>query len=299
MNPVKTAVALGIFDGVHLGHQAVLKLAAEQAKNGLEPYAVTFSPSTVLLKKCGSRFIFGEPEKIRLMKKYGVNNIRSFEFNDIRGMDGEKFAEEILADELNSSFVCCGNDFRFGKNAACGVEELRKFGEKFGFSVCAADDVSFDGEAVSSTKIRRALLDGNVSSAGSLLGRPYSISGQVVHGAHLGGTIGFPTVNQLFEKGQLVPKYGVYASEVTIEGKRYGAMTDIGVKPTVGYDGSPLAETHIFDFGGDLYGAEVITDILEFIRPEMKFASVEELVKQLVSDEETVRNFIDIENSRR
>lgn len=297
MKQAKTAVALGIFDGVHLGHQAVLKLAAEQVKNGLEPCAVTFSPSTVSLKKCGLGFIFGESEKMRLLKKYGVNNIRSFEFNDIRNMNGEEFAEEILVKEMNASFVCCGNDFRFGRNAACGVDELRKFREKFGFTVCAADDVSFDGETVSSTKIRRALLDGKVSEAKMLLGRPYSIAGQVVHGAHLGRNIGFPTINQPFEKGQLVPKYGVYASRVMIDGKCYGAMTDIGVKPTVDYDGLPLAETHIFDFEGDLYGAEIITEIIDFIRPEMKFGSVEELTKQLVSDEETIRS-IAIENSR-
>lgn len=292
MKSEKTAVALGIFDGVHLGHQAVLKLAVGQVKNGLTPSVVTFLPSIVSLKKCGSGFIFGESEKIRLLKKYGVNNICSFEFNDIRDMDGEKFAEEILVKEMNASFVCCGNDFRFGKDAASGVEELRKFGEKFGFSVCAAADVSFDGETVSSTKIRRALLDGKVSEAKMLLGRPYSIAGQAVHGAHLGSSIGFPTVNQLFEKCQLVPKYGVYASNVTIDGKRYGAMTNIGVKPTVDYDGCPLAETHIFDFEGDLYGAEIVTEILDFIRPEMKFGSVEELTKQLVSDEETIRGIL-------
>mgnify|MGYP001035906933 CR=1 FL=1 len=289
MKRAKTAVALGIFDGVHLGHQAVLKLAAEQLKNGLAPCAVTFSPGIVSLKKCGSGFIFGESEKMRLLKKYGISNIRSFEFNDIRDMDGEKFAGKILAEEMNASFVCCGNDFRFGKNAACGVRELRKFGEKFGFSVCAAADVSYDGETVSSTKIRRALLNGDVSAAGSLLGRSYSVAGQVVHGARLGRTIGFPTVNQLFEKGQLVPKYGVYASQVVIDGKLYGAMTDIGVKPTVDYGGCPLAETNIFDFRGDLYGTEIVTEILDFIRPEMKFGSVEELTKQLRSDEKKIR----------
>lgn len=294
MELAKTAVALGIFDGVHLGHQAVLKLAAEQMKNGLEPCAVTFSPSVVSLTKSDSGFIFGETEKVRLLKKYGIGNICSFEFNDIRNMDGEKFSEEILAKKLNASFVCCGHDFRFGKNAACGVDELRKFGEKFGFSVCAAADVSYEGETVSSTKIRRALLNGDAAAARALLGRNYSITGQVVHGARLGRTIGFPTINQIFEKGQLVPKYGVYASTVAIDGKRYGAMTDIGVKPTVNYDGCPLAETNIFDFEGDLYGAEIVTEIVDFIRPEMKFGSVEELTKQLVSDEEKIRKIIDI-----
>lgn len=288
MNTKKSAVALGLFDGVHLGHRAVLKLAVD---SGLVPSVFTFSPETVA-EKSSLGYIYNKEEKDRLLADCGIEQIYSVDFSDVCGLNGEEFVKNILADKLNAGFVCCGNNFRFGKNASCGVGELRELGRKYGFEVQIADDVLYEGETVSSTAVRNMLLDGDTVRAWQFLGSPYTISSTVVHGAELGRTIGFPTVNQVFGKGQLVAKYGVYASSVCIDGNYYRAMTNIGMKPTVNYGGLPLAETHIIGFSGDLYGRKINTEIMEFIRPEQKFGSVDELKRQIAEDMEDIQNIL-------
>lgn len=281
----KTSVALGLFDGVHLGHRAVLDLALKNAVNCRVPSVFTFMPDTVLKKQTGSDgYIYPQAVKEHILKELGFGMIYSPSFSEICEMTGEEFAENILVKKMNAEAVCCGTDFRFGKNASCGVSELKKLGERYGFEVFTAEDVTLDGNIVSSGLIRRLLSEGDVKSAEKYLSAPYSICSNVVNGAHLGRTIGFPTANQLFEDGQLVVRFGVYASRVTVDGKTFPAMTNIGVKPTVEYDGKPLAETHIIGFEGDIYGKKIKTSLVEFIRPEMKFSSVEELKKQIEND---------------
>lgn len=283
MTAERTAVALGLFDGVHLGHRAVLKLAAEQKKMGLLPLAFTFAPDSITKRKSRAGYIYGNTGKIRLLKGCGIENVLSWDFDSVKNMSGREFAEKILVNKLNAGFVCCGNNFRFGKGASWGALELESFGERFGFEVRTAGDVEYEGEIVSSTAIRNALLDGNAVKAHQLLGSPYTIEKEAVHGAHLGSAIGFPTINQLFDEGQLVPKYGVYASDVYIDGW-YRAVTNIGMKPTVNYGGLPLAETHILGFSGNLYGRTVRVRLRDFIRSERKFSSVDELKKQIAED---------------
>ena len=270
-----SAVALGLFDGVHLGHRAVLKAAAVQKQQGLMPCAFTF-PSESAAKKGTGGFIYGDSEKADILtEECGIERIYSPPFADICGMEGAEFAEEILRGELNAAFVCCGNDFRFGKGASCGTAELRSFGER-----------------VSSTLIRRLLAEGDTERANTLLGSPYTIMKTVSRGAQLGRTIGFPTANQLFDAGQLVPRYGVYASLTVIDGKSYLSMTDIGMKPTVDYGGAPLAETYIHGFSGDLYGSPLRVSLLRFIRPEMKFSSLDELKAQIGRDVQSALNIL-------
>lgn len=288
MEKRKSAVALGLFDGVHLGHRAVLKLAVD---SGLVPSVFTFSPEAVA-GKSSAGYIYNKEEKDRLLAGCGIEQIYSVDFSDVCGLSGEEFVKSILIDSLNAGFVCCGNNFRFGKNASCGVNELREMGGKYGFEVHIADDVIYEGEAVSSTAVRNMLLNGDTARACQFLGNPYTVSSEVVHGAELGRTIGFPTINQVFSKGQLVAKYGVYASRVCIDGCYYRAMTNIGMKPTVNYGGMPLAETHIIDFSGDLYGRNIDTEIMEFVRPEQKFASVDELRRQIAEDMEDIQNIL-------
>lgn len=288
MEKIKSAVALGLFDGVHLGHRAVLNIAVE---SGFVPSVFTFNPSAVA-KKSESGYIYGSYERSKLLRECGIEKILSVGFSDLCSLSGEEFVKNILIDEMNAGFVCCGNNFRFGKNAYCGVNELREFGRKYGFDVAVADDVVYEGETVSSTAIRNMLLNGNTIKAWQFLDEPYTINKKVVHGAELGRTIGFPTINQIFSKGQLVPKFGVYASQVLIDGYYYRAMTNIGMKPTVNYGGMPLAETHIIDFSGDLYGRNIDTRIMEFIRPEQKFSSVDELKRQIAEDMEDIKQHI-------
>ncbi|MCM1132244.1 MAG: riboflavin biosynthesis protein RibF [Ruminococcus flavefaciens] len=288
MNTKKSAVALGLFDGVHLGHRAVLKMAVE---SGFVPSVFTFNPETVAVKSSAG-YIYNKEEKDRLLAGCGIEQIYSVDFSDVCGLNGEEFVKNILIDRLNAGFVCCGNDFRFGKNASCGVAELRELGRKYGFDFASADDIKWENVTVSSTEIREFLLDGDVVKAHMFLGSPYTVSCEVVHGAELGRTIGFPTINQVFGKGQLVPKYGVYASNVCIDGSDYRAMTNIGMKPTVNYGGMPLAETHIIGFSGDLYGRRISTEIMEFVRPEQKFASVDELKREIAEDMEEIQNIL-------
>ncbi len=284
MDRIKTSAALGIFDGVHTGHRAVIANAAKHRIDGAEPCVFTFSPDTALFKGADG-FIYGECEKNQIIgKSCGVEKIYSESFADICSLDGESFVKEILCGKLNVAYVSCGRDFRFGKGASCGAEELAQFGKKYGFETETADDVCVSGERVSSTLIRRLVKDGEMEKAAEYLGEPYAIFKKVTHGAQLGRTIGYPTANQVFEKGQLVPRFGVYASKVYIDGKCFSAMTNVGIKPTVDYDGMPLAETYIDGFNGDIYEKNIHTALIRFIRPEMKFSSLGELKNQIAED---------------
>ena len=292
MAEIRTAAALGLFDGVHLGHRAVLRAAAEQSAKGLLPCVFTFPP-LFAARKGGAGYIYDDEEKnFMLTESCGIEKIFSHSFADICGMDGESFAREILRGEMNAAFVCCGGDFRFGIGASCGIRELRSFGEKYGFTVQAVDDVYCGGRRVSSTEIRLMLTAGDMEGADAFLGRPYTIMKNVSRGAQLGRTIGFPTANQVFGEGQLVPRFGAYASKAMINGKWYPSVTDIGRKPTVDYGGAPLAETYIHGFSGELYGSSLHVELLRFLRPEMRFGSVEELKRQRAADAETALNIL-------
>ena len=285
MAKTRTSVALGLFDGVHLGHRAVLKTAAAQKMNGLTPCAFTFPPESTAGKT--AEYIYSDKEKQMLLtSSCDIAKIFSPQFSEICMMDGDTFARSILRKELNAAYVACGKDFRFGKDAAWGIDELAGFGRKYGFTVQAVDDVCCGNERVSSTAVRKLLQKGELRRANLFLGEPYMIMKEISSGAQLGRTIGFPTANQLFSKGQLVPAYGVYASRTLYEGKWYPSMTNIGIKPTVSYGGAPLAETYISGFSGDLYGKTVQVVLLDFIRPEKRFSDLDELKQQIRRDVE-------------
>lgn len=294
METKKRAVALGLFDGVHLGHRAVLDLALEQQKNGLKPAVFTFNPSAVLRKTSGQDgYIYTHIHKYNILAEYGfLGNIYSVRFEELCGMTGEGFAENILAEKMNAEIVCCGNDFRFGKNASCDVEVLRRFGERYGFSVQTAEPVKINDITVSSGEIRRCLVNGEIEKANTLLGEPYRIYNTVVHGNEIGRTINFPTINQNYSKGQLVLKYGVYFTTTYINNIQYKSITNIGVKPTIAGKRTPLAETHVLDFRDDLYNKNIKVEFNKFIRPEMKFSSVEELKEQISNDIAVVREIL-------
>ncbi len=285
MAKTRTSVALGLFDGVHLGHRAVLKTAAAQKMNGLTPCAFTFPPESTAGKN--AEYIYsGKEKQMLLTSSCDIAKIFSPQFSEICMMDGDTFARSILRKELNAAYVACGKDFRFGKDAAWGIDELAGFGRKYGFTVQAVDDVCCGNERVSSTAVRKLLQKGELRRANLFLGEPYMIMKEISSGAQLGRTIGFPTANQLFSKGQLVPAYGVYASRTLYEGKWYPSMTNIGIKPTVSYGGAPLAETYISGFSGDLYGKTVQVVLLDFIRPEKRFSDLDELKQQIRRDVE-------------
>lgn len=281
----KRAVALGLFDGVHLGHREVIKYAAGLTECGFVPSVFTFRNST-LGKKQGRRieYIYTDIQKELLLKELGIWEVLSEDFNTLKNLSGEAFVREILINRLNAGFVVCGQDFRFGQNAACGTRELADFGGKYGFKVKLADDIVVNGKNVSSNEIRNCLAEGEMKKANQLLGNFYRIDGEVVHGRQLGRTINFPTVNQLYEENQLVPRRGVYQSVTHIEGVDHNSITNIGVKPTVGDGIKPLAETHIIGYSGDVYGKNITVNLIDFVRDEKKFSSIEELRTQINID---------------
>lgn len=294
METKKRAVALGLFDGVHCGHRAVLDLALSQKENGLIPAVFTFNPVAVLRKQSGQDgYIYTYSNKCDILENFGfTGDICSSDFEELCGLSGEEFAENILVKNMNAGIVCCGNDFRFGKNASCEVEDLRHFGKRYGFEVQTAEPVKINDIIVSSGEIRRCLVNGEVEMANALLGEPYKMCGDVVHGNEIGRTINFPTINQNYHDGQLVPKHGVYYTTTYIDDKKYKSITNIGVKPTIAGKRTPLAETHVLDFSGDLYNRNIEVEFHKFIRPEMKFSSVDELRKQISRDIAVVREIL-------
>ncbi len=287
---VPSAVALGLFDGVHLGHRHVLERVRAQRNNGMKPSVFTFSTESIGVKHDAALYyLYPTAQKCRLLRDCGMEWVSHHPFAEICDMTGEEFVQQILVERFSAAYVCCGQDFRFGRNAAWHVQDLQRFGTQYGFAVEIAEDVLVDGQSVSSSRIRRLLQNGEIAAANALLAAPYTIEQEVVHGAQLGRTIGFPTINQVFAEGQLVPKFGVYASETIVGGVKYPSITNVGRKPTVAYDGCPLAETYIIGAQGDFYGNTLPVALLQFLRPEMKFSSVEALTAQMQQDLEKCR----------
>lgn len=276
----KTAVALGIFDGLHHGHRAVLSEALSMES----PAVFTFRTESIK-RKHGKPFeyIFTNSRKLELLAGMGIKYVFSPDFDDVKSMSGEEFVSEILVKKMNAGLVVCGENFRFGKAAKCGADELLQFGIKYGFEVKI---IGLDG--FSSEKYRRLLREGNVEELYKN-SDAYILSAEVVTGNQIGRTIDFPTINQPFAENQLVPRFGVYYTTALVGGRIYPSVTNVGVKPTVEENIKPLAETHILGFSGDLYGRCVDVAFRRFIRNEKKFASVEELKIQIDADADYVR----------
>jgi len=278
----KTAVALGLFDGVHEGHRLVIKNAQVFSLYGYSSAVFTFRTESMKFKHGKPlEYIYTNEQKLH---KLDVKYVLSPDFSTVKDMDGETFVKNVLVNVMNVSVAVCGENFRFGKNASCGTEELKVFGEKYGFEVKI---IPLGFNRFSSEKYRELLRCGKVNEL--YPHNTYSLYGEIVKGNQIGRTIDFPTINQLYAGGQLVPKFGVYRTWTFIGEKYYPSITNVGVKPTIKGIRNPLAETHIIDFKGDLYGRYAEVQFLDFIRPEMKFNSVDELKFQIKSDVEKVR----------
>ncbi len=286
----KRAAALGLFDGVHIGHRRVIQNAVLSAEKGFIPSVFTFGGGTLGEKRGAPvEYIYSDCYKEKLLKSLGISEIFSEDFGGLRDMSGEEFAEKILVNRLDAGYVVCGRDFRFGRGASCGVNELAELGRRYGFEVCISEDVSFEGAKISSKGIRELLKEGCPAKAAELLGGDYTVYGEVVYGKQIGRTLDFPTINQHFGEGQLVPRFGVYATQTVIDGRTYSSVTNIGVKPTIEGGRAPLAETHILDYSGNLYGKTLAVAVKKFLRQEMKFNSLAELKSAIQSDIEQCR----------
>lgn len=287
----RSVVALGCFDGLHIGHRALIKEARRAADASGLPLAVfsfTAPPKSFFIPG-GIPILTDRDEKKRLMALLGVDILISVDFSaEIAALSPEDFFESIIRQRLCASAVFCGFNYRFGKGASGNADLLSALCKKNGVDFFAIPSVSVDGVTVSSSAIRELLAKGNVAASAKLLGRNYSIRSSVVSGQHLGRVLGFPTVNQLLSPASAPLRNGVYLTRTRVGRGVWRSITNVGVRPTV--DGGTLcAETNLFDFDGDLYGRNIRVEFLEFIRPEQKFPSLEALTEQVLKDIEKAK----------
>lgn len=287
--------ALGNFDGVHRGHQVVLAHARALSRSLGAPFAViVFEPHPRrYFQPHALPFRLQSPaQRAAALAVLGADLLFELPFDEaIAGCSAEAFTRDILCERLGLAAVVVGTDFRFGKGRSGDSAALARFGAALGLQVQAAPVLESAGEKVSSTSIRTALVEGRMTDAATLLTRPWAIEGTVEQGAQRGRTIGFPTANVPLGAYQR-PAYGVYAVQVRGAFGRKPGVANIGVKPTVGGAPAPLLEAHLFDFEGDLYGATLEAALLDFIRPEQRFESLEALTRQIALDAETARRLL-------
>ncbi len=297
-SPKKTVITLGTFDGVHVGHKQIIDKLVKSAKLlGYESVILTFfpHPRMVLQGSTNIKLLNTIEEKSDLLEKSGVDNLLIHPFDEaFSNLSAEDFVKNILVGVFNIQKIIIGYDHRFGKNRAANIDDLIFFGKKYNFEVEEISSQEIDDVAVSSTKIRNALLNGNILTANEYLGYHYFITGKVVHGKKNGKAIGFPTANiEIAENYKLIPQNGVYIVQSVIYEKLVFGMMNIGYNPTLNGEKQTI-EVHFFDFDTDIYDQKISISILERIRSEKKFDSLEHLKLQLANDEQTARNFIKV-----
>lgn len=289
-----SAVCLGKFDGIHKGHRLLIEEIRKYKKEKLSAVVFTFAlhPSTLFSKE-EIKLIDTREEKIEKLEKLGVDVLVSYPFTrETAAMEPEEFIREVLVKQLGSKVIVVGKDFHFGYQRTGNVTTLENYAEEYGYKVVSMEKIQDDHQVISSTRIRQEIKSGNMEKVTRLLGEPYTIVGEVVHGKQLGRTIGMPTINQDVPEQKIIPPKGVYVSRVYLPEGEYRGITNVGNKPTVSGEQKLGVETHIIDYSGDLYGKKVKVCLYEFVRAEQKFASVEELKAQMHRDMEYAKKFL-------
>lgn len=283
-----TFITIGTFDGVHIGHQKILlELVRQSLDLGLEPTVLTFfpHPRKVVNINDDVKFLTTSDEKIEILKELGIKNLIIHPFDaDFANLNAENFVSDLLVGQLKMKKIIIGYDHRFGKGRSADVNDLINFGKLFDFEVIQISKQTINDFAVSSTKIRNALINGDIVLANQLLGYNFKISGVVEKGQQLGRTIGFPTANVFVkEEYKLIPALGVYVVEINVGNMQFEGVLNIGKRPTV--NGSNITiEVHIFDFNQDIYDKTIQLELLEKIRDEKKFDSLDSLKNQIAED---------------
>lgn len=294
----ETIAAIGFFDGIHKGHQAVIEKAVIKAKKeGKESAVITFHPHpSVVLKKSSNPvlYITTEEEKVKLIQQLGVDRLYIITFNEqLSRLSPEEFIKHFII-ELHITHLVAGFDFTFGFKGAGNMENIGEFA-KGQFTTTTVDKQQFDGEKISSTRIRKCLANGEVEEIIPLLGRPYKSIGKVIEGDKRGRKLGFPTANLDIHDDKLLPRQGVYAVKVKYNDKYYYGMANLGVKPTfVEGQTKPQVEVYIFDFDQEIYGELLEVEWYKYIRAEKKFNGIEEIVSQLENDEKQIREYFNL-----
>ena len=284
----KTIVALGIFDGCHLGHASVLRSAFYMAKaQGIKSLAYTFD--TVGSK--GQESIMTLEERVKAIRAFGIDYVAVESLDNVRSLDGEAFVKDVLMAQLNAVGATCGYNYRFGKNASSSAADLTAFFENCGGSVQISEEIVYKSTSVSSTVIRGKIKDGRVEEILEYM-RPYSIYSVVEKGKGMGKGMGFATINQKMPEGKVVPKVGVYITECEIGEDVYPSVTNVGYRPTTDGENDRLnVETHIIGYSGSLYFSTVRVNFYKYIREERHFESVEALVAQIESDKKEALDY--------
>ncbi len=286
-----TVLTIGTFDGVHLGHQEIIgKVKKKAAELRARSFLVTFNPHprNVLAEPGSVKILSTLKEKEEILQKLGIENLFVINFTkEFSQLPAEKFFSDYIINGIGLREIIIGYDFHFGKGRSGSIETIIEMGKKNNFNVNKVEEVTFNGNEISSTEIRKALTEGNIQQANELLGRNYSFSGTVVQGDKRGRTLGFPTANiKTDDEDKLLPSLGIYVVEFFVSGNKHYGLLSIGKRPTFYNEGNIVPEVYIYDFDEDIYDEYVTVNLIERLRGEEKFSSVEKLVVQMNKDKE-------------
>ncbi len=292
----KKVMALGFFDGIHIGHAALMNMIIKRAQeNEAEPAVLTFDvhPDSLVFKK-NVPLINSADDRERILRRcFGINDVVVVHFNQsVMHMDWKVFINELI-DEMNLCWIVVGHDFKFGYKGLGTAEKLKEYCAQRGVGCDIIPPVCKDGVIVSSTLIRGLIENGEVEKANEYLGRPHTLIDVVRSGYHLGTQMGTPTINMRFPDGVIIPRHGVYAAKAYVDGEEYMSVTNVGVRPTVSEDGGVNVESYLLDFNGNLYGRLVRLDFYKFMRPERKFDDIDELAAQIKHDAVSTREYFE------
>ena len=280
-----TVVGLGFFDGVHLGHQELIKeMVLTAKKEGLKSVVVTFEKSPAENFIDNVEYLTTNKEKESLIQNLGVDYLFELDFDELMNLSAEKYLEDVLIKYFSPKYIYTGFNHTFGKGKSGTPELLNNYAKNYGYNFIQVPPVEYDGETISSTRIRKSIKLGDVEFSQKLLGRPFSIDGIVCEGNQIGRTIGFPTANVYYPDMKVKIPFGVYSVSVEFDGNIYRGMLNYGVKPTINSENIPLLEVNIFDFDQNIYNKHIKINLLKWIREERKFNSLDELKIQIEKD---------------
>lgn len=289
-------MALGFFDGIHVGHAALINKIKQRAEEtGAEPAVLTFDvhPDNLVFKKTVPLINSAEDRENILSRCFGIDDVVVIHFSQrVMHMDWQDFIDEII-DEMNLRWIVVGHDFCFGYKGLGTAEKLKAYCAERGVGCDIIPAVCRDGVVVSSTLIRQLIETGEMEKANEYLGHPHTLTDVIRTGYHLGTKMGTPTINMSFPQGVIIPRHGVYAAKAYIDGQEYMSVTNVGIRPTVSDSGNVNVESFLLDFCGNLYGHRARIDFYKFLRPERKFDDVNELAAQIKSDAQTTREYFE------
>lgn len=293
----RSAITLGKFDGLHRGHQLLVKQVLEKKKEGCIAAIFTFDkPPGRLLNGYTNGTILTNQERRLLAEKISIDVMVQCPFTkEVACMEPEDFVRDILAEKMNVGFIVVGADFRFGYKRRGDIALLSDLAHKYGYQLNVISKEQYQGRDISSSFIQEMLSLGDMELVGTLLGYPFFVSGEVVLGKQFGRSMGIPTANQIPDEEKILPPNGVYASRVLVDGEQYRGMTNIGVRPTVEETNQKNVETYLFDYRGELYGKKLIVQLLHYERTERKFETAKELKEQLYLDLEVTKRWFQME----